>query len=1279
MVPWFLTMVSRLCAFVGTVPFIFMAISKNMLDLPSDYSEEGNLVAVMNGNELVRVGDTQVVECDECAGERSYDVNIDPHYLRTLEGDVVDSIIFLEDTQLSFIEENGNACEVCESPYGDVHKHFSNARQRLSAPRSLTLEQMRKLANAHRCGRLYNKASDYNMYCVWWNKTNINFMTTPPPALDAQNAHDSRLMNLCNPWSFPVVEAPPPVSWSDAWKTFFRRSGEIFEKWLEVHDVDPPTSPPYTEFADFDYSPNNEIVSPSVSFLSQAALPELEKWRDEVGQALDAIPNSRPARQGSMSFRFQVLLAVIASIKGAQGAVVETSDAVSSVGWALFPFALIFCLLYVVVKFSSLFEFVVKEGMRYFETTITTLLAEVHLFNQQVCGSIPMAKLCFDRWLTVNSTYQWYGLVLQACGIGAGLLSAFTNVGFGWYNTNAMASMFAMEKQAFPRKAQGYNKFGVFLSVCIAALMFIGAPVLGCATVNKKFDPFLRLLEKLPYVTWLFDWIKSFFAGKASTSTIPTSVREFAKGEYVETDRPTAFDWSSGDEEETDNKGFKETDHDLEACSEYCFNVGIQCCLSNSCCCTCHVIHENRQKLEVEKEEVDAHAPPGVAHPLRDAYQEKVDLHQKSMTESVESRLERTFIQMWRQEPIIAHKFAKKQRERGCKFFTDSKIHTMANQARGVPLIRKDKYFMPEVKAALSIMSDEYTRLNAPEGAIYCNFQLFETVNGRGWKCTKCSFCSQNILLRECSPAPQPFPVCGVCGQDKTKASPVGAACDHLPRVDTPPPPPSPPPLKTPVRPIPPVPLKSGYLRTHFVPATVSVTTVEGDKAFLFIKKDEVSHVKLEPIVQELAEDLVKQAINGKPVEEFKACRDCSCAPCLGEQLHTVCPGKREKTARVVLSFEKQPTPSWWDRVTALFIEALDSCHDFYLAHTSKVIAGFVAVLVALVGAAVYLGTRRDEVMIQEKGASKRSRVKHVRPPPPRGAPRKWIDSGGSEIRADDVVSGDYDDNLRAAGLDLRTASDLGDETGYSREAFAPVGKTACISEALAKLHTPASKEPRDVARVSRAISHAKSYRLVVTPKEVRSFLQQRALVKESLLGHVRLDNQRFIPYVFKLVYGDNVVSSATAVCDKIVVPLHAHQSGVPSAFNACYDVTLKESDLTPIAQDLGVYFHHGAVAINKGWHMRPPGNEQVILYGFDASNDDEPTMGVGYCNSAGVYDAPSQVGNCGGPVVAATDGHLVGFHIGGGTKVNKFVPLTGELIERLKMSRSVLQASLFL
>lgn len=235
--------------------------------------------------------------------------------------------------------------------------------------------------------------------------------------------------------------------------------------------------------------------------------------------------------------------------------------------------------------------------------------------------------------------------------------------------------------------------------------------------------------------------------------------------------------------------------------------------------------------------------------------------------------------------------------------------------------------------------------------------------------------------------------------------------------------------------------------------------------------------------------------------------------------------------------------------------------------------------------------------------------------------------------------------------------------------------------------HFPVQRSAAAVARTHRLVRVAKTTGKFFTERELqthklaRSVLnrkQGRGMTSESLLGKSRAQHAEYASHVYKMLYGGEMTSTATIVCDKVVVPLHSHVEGREASISNAVASAILRGEIIPIAEDLGVFFHGGAVKPMKGWRMEIPVSGIAMQIGYKSDDEVEPTHGVGFYSASGLYDAPTEAGNCGGPVISVANGALIGFHIAGSDSVNRFVPLTALMIEKLKATQPVLQSMLF-
>jgi len=104
-------------------------------------------------------------------------------------------------------------------------------------------------------------------------------------------------------------------------------------------------------------------------------------------------------------------------------------------------------------------------------------------------------------------------------------------------------------------------------------------------------------------------------------------------------------------------------------------------------------------------------------------------------------------------------------------------------------------------------------------------------------------------------------------------------------------------------------------------------------------------------------------------------------------------------------------------------------------------------------------------------------------------------------------------------------------------------------------------------------------------------------------------------------------------------------------------------------ADDLGYFPANTGFSMDRLHARVPKDGEMCLLIARDADlgHGEVPNLSSGVCSSKGFYTCSSAAGFCGAPVVAASDGHLLGFHQAGSKIGNFFCPFTKELIEEMK------------
>jgi hypothetical protein len=342
--------------------------------------------------------------------------------------------------------------------------------------------------------------------------------------------------------------------------------------------------------------------------------------------------------------------------------------------------------------------------------------------------------------------------------------------------------------------------------------------------------------------------------------------------------------------------------------------------------------------------------------------------------------------------------------------------------------------------------------------------------------------------------------------------------------------------------------------------------------------------------------------------------------------------------------------------------EKCEAVKTHVVAHREKYAAAVVG-MIAIVGAAFYLlsGNELKESMCPETHNSTKGKKLRFQAGKSRSGTARQV----ALPKARRFIVSDDDMLEDRGGSWLEESGNQGPPYKRDQELVAPPVPPSVLDPALVAASRNAVQRAKVRARNYRA-THEEKLRFraaVATAHE--------SLISESALGKEPLDFQAIAPSVYKLDFGDMFVTSASVVCDKVVVPLHgvSEKSASVSIENYANNADLR-GDVVPLqsAPDLGYYPTHGAVAAHK-WFCRAPENETVAMFGFGKHPEkSEPGMAVGVCSAEGLYNAPTFPGDCGGPVVACSDGKLIGFHIAGGTTVNRFVPMTPDLAKELSV-----------
>ena len=130
------------------------------------------------------------------------------------------------------------------------------------------------------------------------------------------------------------------------------------------------------------------------------------------------------------------------------------------------------------------------------------------------------------------------------------------------------------------------------------------------------------------------------------------------------------------------------------------------------------------------------------------------------------------------------------------------------------------------------------------------------------------------------------------------------------------------------------------------------------------------------------------------------------------------------------------------------------------------------------------------------------------------------------------------------------------------------------------------------------------------------------------MLGKTKLSWSLSTGRVFKFLQDGAFHSTATVVGNKVVVPLHSYELGMPAEIANESGVLKLDGGVIPIADDLGVFVTHGQISgkvqdRNKpgqtfACRLRPPVGEQVVLFAYTSDDQVEPAMSFGWCSKDG-------------------------------------------------------------
>jgi len=877
----------------------------------------------------------------------------------------------------------------------------------------------------------------------------------------------------------------------------------------------------------------NEITEPVDWFGSSVTVDKSTSYKDgaeaakfeaELAQRLKDTPVDNSPRRISLEWRHKLLVTVVVGMGLIPTTWAEKStpenyaDATSTLLWA------IGCL-FVLYKFGKCFEtlsvcmLMLSAGMAAWLTAMTQLITTLN-------GIIPALIV----QITSLITWWKYSVAAQTVIQGLGTLGTYMTLPFTIWSTMRGATMRPEGRGAF--KTQGANKYGVLASAIMATLMFIAVPIWGFSKSFKYWEPVMRVLEKLPYVTWLIDWVRAYCAGEVGVDSIPTTVRDFADGKETPVGGSSIFDYPTSDGSAHVVPARKWEGHDLDECAAHVI-LGDQC--GNDCFCSCHADEETKEAREVMGEGLES-PTYGLGSDASHAHERNVNVLRKSMLEPIESRKERL-----------------------------SKIGI-----KPVPFVKGE---------ILKVTEKGKEKEKQPENA-----ESVPVVKTR--------------LCRDCKKALEPtsIVVCDACLEEKKKALDIAKGIN--------------------------IPMESqGFLPPSFE-----------------------HHVQ----------------------EAWKAVRDVTVKSC-GDAYKFVADHKTGfyvalaalgVAASVAYTFMKEENDEWtFECAHPSTCPMMPATADAY--NVCNTACGGV-------NCSHWVGCNPEK--LEGKNGKNSNKIRYRAPTVKAVRQQRRFDhleTGGSESESDfGFEHSDEEEEIFNSRAGRRRAQD--DRDGWVSE-----GKIAEKSAELGMKYFPEHREPKVVANVNRIVRSARTKRYSYYPADVEKVRRisktgGRMMHTESLLGKAKMTWARVSGNVYKFYQDGQFTSTAAVIGNKVHVPLHSHVDGVVRKIVNPAASAIVGGEITPTSEDGGVFFHNGTVKATA-MILRAPKNEAVMLVSYSSAEQIEPTLSVGYASADGLANYASESGDCGGLVIAVSDGAIVGTHIAGGLEVNRFEPVTEERIARWK------------
>lgn len=375
--------------------------------------------------------------------------------------------------------------------------------------------------------------------------------------------------------------------------------------------------------------------------------------------------------------------------------------------------------------------------------------------------------------------------------------------------------------------------------------------------------------------------------------------------------------------------------------------------------------------------------------------------------------------------------------------------------------------------------------------------------------------------------------------------------------------------------------------------------------------------------------------------------------------------------------------------------EAADDTWDWCKSKATWKNAGLVLVGLACVAAYVFVSRNEDEY---DDEAQKKKKFKLKKDAKRPEKTKKDHDHSGNSEK--DYGYGDFDDYGTESRQRPRTDVDqVQDEESLLEFVAAEASRAA--AEAEQEIDSSLKEAIKPLFRKKKAERIAGRR---MKERNGTKFVKKKLYKPETLLGKIRVDIPRATQRLFKMtiVEEKNFISvehfsNAFLIGNKLVgvwhdlqhlagdpvpeKPGHFTVKGVFKAFNPAMTfekarevVKLDTGD--PKNNDIGYLVVSPATSLPRPEFATPSGEDAVLL-AFNDLEDDLAPVSVGVINPKGYHTCPSLDGNCGGILVSAHTGQVLGFHNGGGSSDNRATPVTPNLLSLLKQDEVVLRGPL--